>query len=75
MSLSRIETGKTNPTLLVLIRIFKALGREKEITNLFPKPTLSPLYKSKLAKKQRSTEAPQRVRKKKIEDKEWKWEE
>ena len=33
-SLSRIENGKTNPTIMILVRIFKALGREKEIANL-----------------------------------------
>lgn len=75
MSLSRIENGRTNPTLLVLIRIFKALGREKEMANLFPGPSLSPIYLSKLAKNKKKITSPKRVRKKKIEEKEWKWKE
>lgn len=74
-SLSRIENGKTNPTIMILIRIFKALGREKEIANLFPEPSLSPIYLSKLAKNKKEQAPPQRVRKKKVEKKEWKWEE
>ncbi len=72
-SLSRIENGKTNPSLLVLIRIFRALGREKEIINLFPAPSLSPLYLSKLAKSKKEKTPPRRVRKKKIEESEWEW--
>ena len=68
MNLSRIENGATNPTLLTLIRIFKALGKEKEIMKLFPEPTLSPIYLSRLAKKQKSNKLPQRVRKKKVVD-------
>ena len=74
-SLSRIENGKTNPTFLVLVRIFKALGREKEMANLFPAPSLSPLYMSKVAKSRKEITPPQRVRKKKIEEGEWSWEE
>ncbi len=74
-SLSRIENGKTNPTILVLVKIFKALGREKEIANLFPAPSLSPIYLSKLAKNKKERTPPQRVKKKKIKEKEWKWEE
>ena len=64
ISLSRIENGKTNPTLLILIKIFKALGREKEILNLFPPPNLSPLYLSKLEKKKGTS--PRRVKKRKL---------
>ena len=71
MSLSRIENGKTNPTLLMLLSIFKALGREKEIANLFPEPSLSPIYLSKMAKKKMTS--PKRVRKKKVKQKEWEW--
>jgi len=74
-SLSRIENGKTNPTIMILVRIFKALGRQKEIANLFPEPSLSPIYLSKLAKNKKEQTPPQRVRKKKAEEKEWKWEE
>lgn len=72
-TLSKIENGKTNTTILVLFRIFKSLGREKEIENLFPAPSASPIFLSKLAKK--TQKLPQRVRKGKQKKNEWKWKE
>ncbi len=72
-TLSKIENGKTNTTILVLFRIFTSLGREKEIENLFPEPSTSPILMSKLEKKIPKT--PQRVRKGKKSKSEWKWEE
>jgi transcriptional regulator with XRE-family HTH domain len=71
-TLSKIENGKTNTTILVLYRIFLSLNREKEIENLFPKPSTSPLLMSKLEKK--IPKLPQRVRKGKKKKSEWKWE-
>jgi transcriptional regulator with XRE-family HTH domain len=77
MTLSRIENGKTNPTILTLFRIFKSLNREKEIEKIFPEPNKSPLIMSKQAKSKNHETLPQRVRKKKEneEDEEWSWEE
>lgn len=77
MNLSRVENGKTNPTILTLYRIFKSLNREKEIEKLFPEPTKSPLIMSKQAKSKDHESLPQRVRKKKEneDDEEWSWEE
>ncbi len=72
-TLSKIENGKTNTTILVLFRIFKSLGREKEIENLFPEPSVSPILMSRLEKK--IPKLPQRVRKGKKKKTEWKWEE
>ena len=72
-TLSKIENGKTNTTILVLFRIFASLGREKEIENLFPEPSASPILMSKLEKK--ILKIPQRVRKGKKGKSEWKWEE
>lgn len=72
-TLSKIENGKTNTTILVLLRIFTSLGREKEIENLFPEPSTSPILMSKLEKK--IQKLPQRVRKGKKKKSEWKWEE
>jgi transcriptional regulator with XRE-family HTH domain len=71
-TLSKIENGKTNTTILVLFRIFTSLGREKEIENLFPEPSASPILMSKLQKK--NLKLPQRVRKGKKKKTEWKWE-
>lgn len=71
-TLSKIENGKTNTTILVLLRIFTSLGREKEIENLFPAPTASPILMSKLEKK--TLKLPQRVRKGRKKKTEWKWE-
>lgn len=72
-TLSKIENGKTNTTILVLFRIFTSLGREKEIENIFPEPSASPILLSKLEKK--NPKFPQRVRKGKQKKTEWKWEE
>lgn len=72
-TLSKIENGKTNTTILVLLRIFTSLGREKEIENLFPEPSASPILMSRLEKK--TPKLPQRVRKGKKKKTEWKWEE
>ena len=71
-TLSKIENGKTNTTILVLLRIFTSLGRGKEIENLFPEPSVSPILMSKLEK--RTPKLPQRVRKGKKKTSEWKWE-
>ena len=71
-TLSKIENGKTNTTILVLLRIFTSLGRQKEIEHLFPKPSSSPILMSKLEKK--TSKLPQRVRKHKKQKSEWKWE-
>ena len=70
-TLSKIENGKINTTILVLVRIFTSLGREKEIENLFPEPSASPILMSKIEKK--SSKLPQRVRKKKKDNAEWEW--
>ncbi len=72
-TLSKIENGKTNTTILVIFRIFTSLGREKEIENLFPEPSASPILLSKLEKK--VPKLPQRVRKGKQKETEWKWKE
>lgn len=72
-TLSKIENGKINTTILVLFRIFTSLGREKEIESLFPEPSASPILMSKLEKK--VPKLPQRVRKGKKKKSEWKWEE
>ncbi|MFP5387191.1 MAG: helix-turn-helix domain-containing protein [Bacteriovoracia bacterium] len=72
-TLSKIENGKMNPTILVLFRIFTSLDREKEIENLFPEPSASPILMSKLEK--RASKLPRRVRKGKQKKTEWKWEE
>lgn len=71
-TLSKIENGKTNTTILVLFRIFTSLGREKEIESIFPEPSTSPILMSKLEKK--TPKFPQRVRKAKKKKSEWKWE-
>ncbi|MCB0407361.1 MAG: helix-turn-helix transcriptional regulator [Bdellovibrionales bacterium] len=70
-TLSRIENGKINTTILVLIRIFTALGREKEIQSLFPQPFESPILRSKQEKK--TSGLPKRVRKTKKEKSDWFW--
>ncbi len=72
-TLSKIENGKTNTTILVLFRIFTSLGKEKEIENLFPEPSLSPILMSKREKK--NPKIPQRVRKGNKKRSEWAWEE
>lgn len=74
MTLSRIENGKTNPTIMVLFRIFKSLNREREIEQIFPPPTESPLLLSKQAKSRDNNTLPMRVRKKDTSDEEWSWE-
>ncbi|MCB1583541.1 MAG: helix-turn-helix domain-containing protein [Xanthomonadales bacterium] len=71
-TLSKIENGKTNTTILVLIRIFTSLGREKEIEKLFPEPSASPILMSRYEKK--APKIPQRVRKGKKKKTEWTWE-
>jgi transcriptional regulator with XRE-family HTH domain len=70
-TLSKIENGLINTTILVLIRIFSSLGREKEIQNLFPAPTTSPILLSKI--KNKANKLPQRVRKQKKIKSDWKW--
>lgn len=75
-TLSKIENGKTNSTILLLLRIFKALGREKEIEKLFPQPSPSPILMSKLNTK--TSKPARRVRKLKKKpqnnnDEKWQW--
>lgn len=72
ITLSKIENGKSNPTILTLVRIFRALGREGDLWSVFPEPKISPINITKQA----SQSLPRRVRKKKTtqqQPKKWKW--
>lgn len=70
-TLSKIENGKTNTSILLLLRLFIALEREKEIEKLFPEPSESPILRSQREKK--ASRLPQRVRKSKKKATQWEW--
>lgn len=77
VTLSKIENGKANPSILVLRRILRVLDREDQLMKLFSEPSSSPIQASYKLYRLLSPTKRKRVRKKnKVESKsdEWRWE-